>query len=85
MIKNSTLCLLLLLMISGCVCLTIERELLDGSVLTATYIRIGNQSLDGLVFESKGNWRLSLERQLSETEIAFQLGAASVGVGGNDK
>lgn len=85
MFKNRILCLILLFMISGCVSLSIQRTLLDGSVLKATYLRIGDQSLDGLVFESKGNWRLSIERQLSETEIAFQLGVASINVGGSNK
>jgi len=67
--------------VSGCTHIVLFNE-----DITAEYTRFGNQSIGKLVLtKTAEGYSVGIEKQLSDTEIAFQLGAASVKVGGGQK
>ena len=68
--------LVALLLLSGCV--AVKVPLPNGEV--AEYIRIGNQKVESVTYETKDGTKVTITGQMSETEMAFKLGAASVGV-----
>jgi len=74
-----------ILSIQGCNYIKLQKTMPDGTTLTGEYIRWLNQHVDGFKLRSPEGWEVSFERQLSDTEIAFGLGAASVSVGGGEK
>lgn len=51
-------------------------------VITFDYHRLGSQKVDGFKVVSPDGWEFTLEKQESEFEAAFGLGAASVKIGG---
>ena len=75
--------------LSGCYA-SIEAHTitLTGQPLSIKYVRIGNQNIEGfrLIRDSNGLLTVMFDKQLSETEIAFQLGQiAGVKMGGHSE
>ena len=73
----------LLIFFNGCASVKITRTSSDGTKWKAEYVRWFNQKMDSAVLKSPDGWVLELEGQESDTEIAFKLGAASIGIGDN--
>lgn len=74
---------LIMMTAAGCLFemdLTIPQA--NGQPITAKVKRWGNQSLEGLILTGPGGWVFGLEKQKSEFEAGFDVGAASVKVGG---
>ena len=76
---------LLLLVVSGCAKVTIYKELPDGTHNEYEYVRWFNQTIDGLSITTPEGYKIELTGQKSITELAFELGAASVKAGGGGK
>lgn len=74
--------LVLCVFLQGCATFKATKTLSDGTTLYAEYIRWFNQNVDGFKLKTPDGWEVSFDKQLSETEIAFNLGALSVGAGG---
>ncbi|RLC38844.1 hypothetical protein DRH27_01290 [Candidatus Falkowbacteria bacterium] len=70
---------------AGCANVRLKTVDENGNPVEAEYTRWWNQELEGLSLESPSGWKVKLERQKSELELAFGFGAASVKVGGDDE
>ena len=71
----------LLLLLNGCASVKITKETSNKTIWTVEYVRWFNQKMDSVVLNSPDGWILELKGQESDTEIAFKLGVASIGIG----
>lgn len=76
------LLILTVLLISGCAHIKLSNTLLDGTIVEAEYTRWFNQNIEGFNLESPSGWKVSFDKQLSDFEIAFNLGVLSTKIGG---
>ena len=90
--KHLTLKILLLILVlvvmdilGGCSKATLSTTLKDGRLVSIEYVRWFNQTLDGFRLKAPDGWELSFDHQKSDIEIAYNLGAMSIGVGGGSK
>jgi hypothetical protein len=77
--------LLSFLLLTGChVNMKITKEMPDGTKWSASYDRWGNQNLQDLdlIIEPNGVGYMKFSKQISETEMGFNLGVASMKLGG---
>ncbi len=68
---------------NSCANITATQTLPDGTKIELSYIRWFNQEIGGFTLTSPSGWVIGFEGQKSEFEAAFNLGAASVGIGGD--
>lgn len=66
----------------GCARITATQTAPDGTVVELEYVRWANQEIGGFTLTSPSGWVIGFDGQKSEFETAFNLGAASVEIGG---
>ncbi len=66
-----------LCMTTGCANIKIVHD-----DITAEYTRWGNQSLEGFCLRAPDDWEMCFDKQESDVELGFRLGAVGVQVGG---
>jgi len=74
------------LILAGCANIKITKTTPDGTIWKAEYSRWFHQKIDGfyVAVEPNGVMHAGFKAQLSDTQFAFKLGQASVGVGGEN-
>ena len=82
--RNIFLSICFLLLVGGCAKVSIEKEMLDGTVLRAEYVRIWDQEMSGFKLKSPEGWELSFDNQSADIALAFKAGVFSATVGDPD-
>jgi len=66
----------------GCANIHAKQIAPDGTITEIDYTRWANQSIEGFTLTSPSGWVIGFDGQQSEFETVFNLGAASVKIGG---
>ena len=72
-----------MLLLCGCANVKMSKTLPDGSVVKAEYTRWFNQNIDGFEMETPEGYKIRLDRQKSDVEIALEYAGAKISVGGD--
>jgi hypothetical protein len=82
-------CCFSLLLVAGCYSeVKVPMLMSDGkTVAYASYKRFGNQNLENFKLDKEPNgvWKVSFDRQISETEMAFNMGLMQGKLGGKNQ
>ncbi len=84
MLRKFAIIILLLVSLTGCASVTVERTFSDGTTLRATYVRFLDQNIEGFSLTAPEGWAVSFDKQSSDVELAFRLGVISATIGGSE-
>ena len=86
MLKKKIIVLVLMLLVSltGCASVAVERTFSDGTTLRATYVRFFDQNIEGFSLTAPEGWAVSFDKQSSDVELAFRLCVISASIGGSE-